>query len=1083
MINISNRKSYQPNSRNTTYLITKLTSGKEMSDFNAIIRDGKIIDNKRIKSLNMKEALIAMALNSDSLKCAVGYMYIEGLVEIINCLKNIKEVKILMGYDTSRPTKEQLIKAFKEKINTLEDDEKIKPALKLFYQLVKEYKTLKVRVYFGENENPERLHSKAYLFLKDSSTDDLLSRYKAGVIGSSNLTPSGLIGNTELNTIITEGRDLEVVEKWFEELWSKGTEDFEKLKVASAITDAMEQSKFKGDFENTFIYVEPKEFIKQLIKFLNADYLFEEYKKSKLLQFQYVDFIRILNNFFSKGYRGCFVTSSVGLGKSYVASQIAKYFMDNGKTVLLVAPAGLVYNEDQWPRYLKEFGIYDKVTLDSMGNLQKKPDVFRVKKYAKNYGLVIVDEAHNYRNPDSYRTRNLKKIIDENGNAKVLFLTATPINTSLDDLLNLVKLFYRKGQSYFFDKLVRELGDLIDLFKNKEYEELKNEEKENLSKTQEEIEKEMFVKSTRETIKTSSAYIEELKTFTGVDITKLADPDVKEVKYELDSRYKDIVNGIVEFITSLSAAHLRLIDPEKGVRLGGFFKWVLYKRFESDISSYYLTLKRLSKKNSMIQLSVEKQNVKYLEDEEYEDDIEINFDIDFKEKIGEVIDKIKTGKGAKYLKILEELKRDTKLVNREIKKITPFLKEGSEILFKNDQKINQLDYKLSDKKNDKILIFTEYKDTLRAIKEYFKDSIEPDEIRFIDSNTKNKQSIIEKFNDPKDKLRILITTDTLSEGFNISGADIVINFDIPYNPVRIIQRIGRATRLDTPKEIHVLNFRPDDDIDVELKLVDTMELRIKEIIRFIGVEYRIWFEAEKELLSERRKQDKKIYLEILEKIRGNLRQGNFEDLEISLSYSKPLLILLQKSIKRYGLKKEDIDLIKLPTGKKYTLFKGNKSMSLIYQDTDCYNEEGLINKEIQEISKRIDFESEFKTELKGFADFKEKKIKEEIRLEYFNDKVDKLVNNILDFISTEKLSEVHPEISDLESVLEQIRDKCGSTTEKIVKKIKLEVKDSVNKTKIKEWISELEKSFTKVDVQKKLISKKEALLALVFIEE
>ena len=76
----------------------------------------------------------------------------------------------------------------------------------------------------------------------------------------------------------------------------------------------------------------------------------------------------------------------------------------------------------------------------------------------------------------------------------------------------------------------------------------------------------MFVKSTRETIKTSPDYIEELKSFAGVDITKIADPDVKEIKYELDSRYKDVVDGIVEFITSLSAAHLRLLYPQKSIR-------------------------------------------------------------------------------------------------------------------------------------------------------------------------------------------------------------------------------------------------------------------------------------------------------------------------------------------------------------------------------------------------------------------------------------------------------------------------------------------------------------------------------------
>ena len=1054
-----------------------------MSDFNQILRNGKIVDNKRVKAQNMKEVLKTIAKDSVSFKCAVGYFYLEGLVEIINALKELQEIKILMGYETTKPTKEKLIKAFKEKFNQLEINEQTKPAIKLFYQLVKEYKTLKIRVYFGDGTKAERLHSKSYLFLRNSQTNSMLDRYKAGVIGSSNLTPSGLIGNTELNIIVTEPRELEDVEKWFENLWSKGTEDFEKLKVSEAILEAIEKSKFNEELENTFVYIEPEKFLKILIKYLNADYLFEEFKKSKLLQFQYVDFIRTLNNFNSKGYRGCFLTSSVGLGKSYVAAQVAKYFLNNNKKVLIIAPAGLVRNEEQWPRYLKEFGVYEKVKLESMGILQKRPDVFRHNKYSKDYGLIIVDEAHNYRSTDAYRTRNLKKIIDENGKAKILFLTATPINTSLDDLLNLVKLFYRRGQNLLFDKLVRELGDLINLFKNKEYEALTTSEKEGLSTIQEEIEKEMFVKSTRETIKTSSDYIDELKIFSGIDITQIKDPDVKEVKYELDSRYKDIVNGIVEFITSLSAAHLRLLDPEKGARLGGFFKWILYKRFESDISAYYLTLKRLSKKSTMILTAVAKQNTKYLEEDEYEDDVNIHFDLDFRDKLAQVIEKIKKGKGKEHLGILDELKGDVNKINQEIEELEPFLKENSEMIFKNDQKINQLNSILTYNKDKKLLIFTEYRDTLLAIKEHFKDTINSKEIRFVDSNTKNKQTIIEKFNEPKDKLRILITTDTLSEGFNISGADLVINFDVPYNPVRIIQRIGRATRLDAPKEIEVLNFKPDAAIDVELKLVETMELRIKDIIRFVGVEYRIWFETEKELLVERRARDKKIYLEVLKKIRNNLRGGNFNNLEINLNYSKPSLIFLQKAIKKYNLKKEDLKKVRIPSEKSYTLFKGNKGLTTIYKPGESYNEEILSNKEIKKLEKRINFENTFKHELALFDEFSNKKKKENLRIKYFNDKVDKLVNSTLDFINSEKLTELYPTVSKLEDALEHVKNKCGSTTERMVKKIKIGIKEDLTKTKIKQWIEELEESFTKLEIQHKIATKEEPLLAIGFIEE
>jgi superfamily II DNA or RNA helicase len=777
------------------------------------------------------------------------------------------------------------------------------------------------------------------------------------------------------------------------------------------------------------------------------------------------------------------LTSSVGLGKSYVAAQIAKYFLTNDKKVVIIAPAGLVHNADQWPRYLKEFEIYDKVTLISMGELQKSPETFRHQTYSRNFGLIVVDEAHNYRSPDAYRTRNLKKIIDENGDSKILFLTATPINTSLDDLLNLVNLFHRKGSNLLFDSLVRKLGDLISLFKEREYEELTASEKEELSQTQEEIEKEMFVKSTRETIKTEADYIEELQTFSGIDIRKISDPEIKEAKYELDSRYEDVVNGIVDFITQLTAAHLRLLDPEKGVRLGGFFKWILYKRFESDISSYYLTLRRVCKRNSLILTAVEKRDVEYLEEEDSEDDVEIGFNIDFKEKLAEVIEKIKSGKGWVYTKILEELRQDIANLEDEINKLEPFLEENSKILFKKDQKLNELHSCIEYNTDKKILIFTEYKDTLKAIKEYFKNLFSTEEVRFVDSTTDNRQTIIGKFNNPKDSLRILISTDALSEGFNISGADLVINFDIPYNPVRIIQRIGRATRLDNPKEIEVLNFRPADVLDVELRLVERMELRIKDIIRFVGVEYRIWFETEKELLKERRVKDKRIYLDVLQKIRGNLRAGNFKDLDVSINYSKPVLIFLQKAIQRYTIKKNDLENVTIPTKGSYTLFKGEKGLCVIFKGSNSFNEDVLLNKDPVELAKRADFESLFKLEIASFEDFKSKTEKEELKMQFFNDNMDKIVNGIIDYISTEKLNELYPNAAKLEDELSGVRTRCGSNTSKILRRIKTEIRDQLTNEKIEQWIDELENSFSKSEIQKKLVGKKEPLLAIGFTGE
>lgn len=1074
-----------------------------MSDnftFGDLIQKGAIIDNRRIflnTRITLKDVLKKLAEGSQGFKSAVGYFYIEGLSEIVYSLQQLKDIKILMGGETTPKTKKELIKAFREKFNQIEENEITIPAIALFHRLVKEAKILKVRVFFGEKGKFQRLHSKAYLFIRDAESNDILERYRAGVIGSSNLTPSGLIGNTELNVIIDRNIDLAYLEKWFDELWQEGTEEFEKLRVADALTRAIERSKFGKHLEEAYKYLEPEMFFKALIKFLRADYLFEDWKKSGLFKFQVVDTIRCLRLFKESNYRGVFLTSSVGLGKSYVACEIGEIFLRDGAKILIIAPANLVKSEDQWPRYLKEFKLWGKVELVSMGELQKNPDrVFdkRFRNYAtrgrikldtpNKYGLIIVDEAHNYRNEDAYRTRNLKKIIDFNGNAKLMFLTATPINTSLDDLLNLIKLFHRPGQNLHFDKMVRDVTHVINLITDKEFEELTENEKRQLSERQEEIEKELFIKSTRETIKTSKEYVRELKEFSGVDIRHIPDPDVNEAEYTLHQNYKPIVNGIVDFISNLTAAHLRIVDPERGIRLSGFFKWLLYKRFESSITAYYLTLKRLARKNERIVLAVENQDSSYLEPD-YEDDININFNIDFRENIEKVISKIKRGEGQEHLAILDDLKRDTELVKQELQKLDPYA--ITTLRFENDYKLEELYKLLEGYKGRKILLFTQYRDTLKAIRDFLKDRTGKNTVRYVSSEVKNKNRIIETFNDGRTRLRLLFSTDTLSEGFNIGGADVVVNFDIPYNPVRIIQRIGRATRLDNPKKIDVVNFKPDEDIDKELDLVERMDLRIKDIIKFVGVEYRVWIDREneiRELLKERRLRDVEIYLEVLKSIRSDLTSGRFENLEVEIKYTKPTLILLQKAIKEFGLTRKDVEEASLPLGNNYTALKGNKDIVVYCNRGDIYNEEKLTDASLDEISRTINFERQFSRELDQFDAFLRKQRKRGIVLRFYTDRLDRTINNVLDLIQRRNLAQLYPAMDELEDTLYSVKENCGSTTERVAKEIYRGIRnEKISNEKVRTWIKELGNSFTRREVQEKLVKEPSRMFAIAMMEE
>ncbi|MHA1381321.1 MAG: helicase-related protein [Candidatus Helarchaeota archaeon] len=1062
-----------------------------------VLNEGSIIDNRRKflgNKITLKEVLKKLAQKSEGFKSAVGYFYIEGLSEIIYSMEKLQEIKILMGGETTPRTKTELINAFINNFNQIEENEITIPAIALFHQLVKDAKVLKVKIYFGENKL-QRLHSKAYLFIRKTDAD-VLDKYRAGIIGSSNLTPSGLIGNTELNVIIDNSRDLSYLEKWFDELWETGTEKFEKLRVAEIIVKAIEDSKFGQHLDETFTYCEIDEFFKMLIKYLKAEYLFENWKQSGLFKFQVVDAIRCLRLLNENNYRGLFLTSSVGLGKSYVACKIADIFLREGQRILILAPANLVQSEDQWPRYIKEFNLMGNVDLISMGALQKNPDIVfekrfinyitggRIKLDIKNkYGLIIVDEAHNYRNEDAFRTRNLKKIIDLNGNSKILFLTATPINTSLDDLLNLIKLFHRPGFNLRFDKMVRDLSYVIGLITEKEIEELSKAEKKLLIETQEIIEKELFVKSTRETIKTDKEYLRELKEFAGVDLRDIPDPEVFEASYSLHKNYKPIVNGIIDFISNLTAAHLRIIDPERGRRLGGFFKWLLYKRFESSITAYYLTLRRLARKNELIILAIENQDISYLEPE-YEDDVDINFNLDFKENIAEIIDKINEKKNAEFLLLFNDLKKDTELIHKEIQKLEPYA--ISDLRFNNDYKLNKLKIIIENNKNKKILLFTQYYDTLMAIQDYFKNIIEQDNIRFVSSRIQNKYNIIEIFNDVQKNLNLLFSTDTLSEGFNIGGADLVINFDIPYNPVRIIQRIGRATRLDNPKKIEVINFKPDEDIDKELDLIEKMDLRIKDIIKFVGVEYRVWIDREneiRELLNERRLKDINIYSEVVKSIRNDLISGKFDKLEVKIKYTKPTLALLQKIINKYGLTRKDVDKIKLPRGNYYTTLKGNNNLIIYHEPNDIYNENKINIDNIEPINTSINFHKYYEKELMEFEKYLKLQKKENIILQYYTDSLDRRINNIIDLINKNNLDKIYYNMDLLIENLLMIKDKCGSNTEKIVKKIYTKLrKEKFSNKEIIKWIDDLNNSYTIRTTQQTLIEEPFRRFYIAYLE-
>jgi len=190
----------------------------------------------------------------------------------------------------------------------------------------------------------------------------------------------------------------------------------------------------------------------------------------------------------------------------------------------------------------------------------------------------------------------------------------------------------------------------------------------------------------------------------------------------------------------------------------------------------------------------------------------------------------------------DDLRVYKRYIEEDIKDISDFKKlveglmiEGDEFI---DPKLDTLKEFIIKHRDKKILLFSQFKDTVNYLDRCLKDIIKDESKVSITGSTENKIERLGRFK-AEDSMRLLLSTDTLSEGVNIPEADIVINYDLPWNPVRLIQRIGRVDRLSNEKDIWIKNFIPEKKFDIEIELVKTLKEKIEDIIEFVGGEYPI----------------------------------------------------------------------------------------------------------------------------------------------------------------------------------------------------------------------------------------------------
>jgi len=634
---------------------------------------------------------------SKEAKFAIGYFFLSGfsLVEndFPNNYDNLPFLKIIMGNETTYPTKEELVAGhnLRELIKHKMIEDLQKEKSKLTEDQAKQIMTLRDFVANNIIEvklfDKSKLHAKLYLFL--TRPEEKYGSPGLAVVGSSNFTAKGLTENKELNVLLTSRDDVLYLDQWFENLWNESIEFKEDLLKIIDYSGILPRSPYPDMGE----LIDPQTLFKYLVyKWFEGRVLYLR-ERNILMEFQEVGVLNATN--ISNHYNGVILADSVGLGKSFMASAVIEEFLhgkhptwivnnEKDPAVLLILPPSIIsqweelligrmdvdienrlscnekikmvsdyFLKENFKRLIKDYNnrkvyeIYDengdkflgRIAFLSLGIFQNMKDG-ELKKLAEEYDLFIIDEAHKYRNKNTNRWKNIRKLQKKSNNFpnKFLLLTATPLNNSINDIFNLIKLFTDDTFAPFIIKgvpitnLIKEYRDLKRELEKKDDDKIKKDLKKVATEIKQKILDEIMILRTRK-------YIMEQFKDLKVNGKPLIFKDPKP--YSLDyspfytKHYHTLIDLIEKKLDSILFEYTKLYgtrfvvfeeesideDVEKRhyVEVADLFKLLLGKRLESGIYPFETTLRRIYEKEKIFYEVFKTQIDKILSEESLRD--------------------------------------------------------------------------------------------------------------------------------------------------------------------------------------------------------------------------------------------------------------------------------------------------------------------------------------------------------------------------------------------------------------------------------------------------------------------------------
>ncbi|MBU1298906.1 MAG: DEAD/DEAH box helicase family protein [Bacteroidetes bacterium] len=841
-----------------------------------------IIDNRNDNTvLNVLKRLLP---ESQHLDVATGYFEIGSFLSLDSFWNQLEKIRIVMGDETTKRTRNELInaltKASEESIEKeKEKDDSLTGLAAVREALIK--KQIEAKIY-----RQAKFHAKAYLMQAKPP-----SPVNFGIVGSSNFTEPGLTKNLELNLFTTDQLQLKALQEWFDKAWYESEEVREEL--------------LKVIEPHLKLYTPFEVYAKALYEYyLGKEMPTSSWEETESTIYPILDDLQRIGYkqalYIAEQWGGALICDGVGFGKTYIGLMLIERFLHERKRVAIVVPKSA--RESVWEVRLRQFFKYQRgnrfgtqiLIVNHTDLPRENPEIQEtLENIREEADVIIVDEGHHFRTPNAQRSQKLYDMVEFGGKSKkIFFITATPVNNSLFDILHLMEYFTRKQRAYF-QKLG--INDTRSYFVKKEravemkmgvqagveddevlFPEFDIAEAERVLR-EDVLFRTLVIQRSREYAK---QYFQRIGNgqilFPVRDVPKVASYKLANVYRELFPKIKQSFSKETPFLelTLYNPENNRrdanLIDPKTSNRecqVLGLIRATMLKRMESSYKAFEAScedmlrnMARFLRYHSPEQWETWKAtnadfwNIIETHWKERFQDYEEVEDVEEDDILPEPKQKL-SGDEFFLDKIIESVQRDMAELAIFLKYIHDRLKEETDAKLQALVELLDSDDELRSKK---VIIFTQYRDTARYLYRQIKGKIEG-EVEELDSTSKkNRETIIKRFSPyynctveelPQylsQPIRVLISTDILSEGLNLQDANLLINYDLHWNPVRLMQRIGRVDRrLDPDIErnlgrdnhhVRYWNFLPPDELDSLLNLYHRVSGKLLRISKTLGIE-------------------------------------------------------------------------------------------------------------------------------------------------------------------------------------------------------------------------------------------------------